>query len=78
MQVKNKIDVLNFSLMKNNEIDSIFYIESEYIWDKFQFYVKMSKKLRKVKGRLLYIPTFRVDLTIHSVFISSDFLLVVP
>ena len=30
-RLKNKIYFLNFSLMKNNEIDSIFYIESEYM-----------------------------------------------
>ena len=41
-------------------------------------YVPMSKKLRKIKGGLLNIPTFRIDLTIiHSVFTSSDFLFIV-
>ena len=30
MQVKNEIHFLNFSIMKNYEIDCLFYIEMEY------------------------------------------------
>ena len=31
MQVKNIINFLNFQLIKDYEIDSIFWIETEYI-----------------------------------------------
>ena len=36
-RLKNKMHFLNFSLMKNNKIDCLFYIEMEYTYFKDQF-----------------------------------------
>ena len=67
MQVKNKIHFLTFSLMKNNKIDCIFWIETEYMWDLWL----SGNKYRKVASN--WLSRFVAHPRIFRLFMKRNF-----